>query len=290
MQQESTPAPVRGALFYTTKWLLAGLVGAAIQRSLGPFGSTANQILFSLLLAIGFAVYSGDLPLRDVFRLKPLSAGGVVKSLALGVSALALMQVLGALAVLLVERTGGQMPQYYNLTGMPFAVALVVLGILPPICEEIAYRGYLQHTLGPLGPRAGLVVTALLFGAVHGSLIRLLPLSLLGLIFGVAVQRTGSLYSAMIIHLVNNAAVLGLTYYGAGIPSPATLGVPILLGAGLVLGLLVWALLRSLGETHVSAPPVPRLVVPGMVAVLVPALLIYAYTVASEIATVFGSR
>ncbi|HYF93893.1 MAG TPA: type II CAAX endopeptidase family protein [Symbiobacteriaceae bacterium] len=299
MQQDSTPAPVRGALFYTAKLLLLVTVAPALQAALGGAGSVVNQVLFSLGLALAFVHYGEHRSPREVFRLHRLTARAVVRSVLLGLCALALVQALGALTTLLVEQTGGKMLQYYNVSGVPFVIALLVLGIVPPVCEEVAYRGYLQQALVPLGPRAGVVVTALLFGAMHFSLIRLMPLALLGLIFGATVQRSGSLYSSMIMHFVNNAAALGLTYYATGIPSLTTLGFPVLIGSVVVLGGLAWLLVRSFGPADLAgAPPeaghapadLPRLAVYAMLAVLVPAILIYAYAASSELAAVFGGR
>lgn len=286
MQQDSTtPAPVRGALFYTGKLLLVATVGSAL-------GSAFSQLLLSLGLALGFAAYWECRPIREVFRLRPLGARGVARAVVTGLCATVLVQVLGALTMILVERSGGKLPLYYNLTGTPFLVALLLLGIIPPICEEMAYRGYLQQALRPLGPKAGVIVTALLFGAMHGSLVRLIPLSLLGLIFGVAVQRSGSIISSMLMHFVNNATALSLTYFAKGIPSLTVLGVTGLLAAALVLGLLTWFLVRGFGPEQAPAESValPRQVLPAVALVLVPALLIYAYAASSEVMAVFGVR
>ena len=295
MQQDSTPSPVQGALFYTAKMLLLMTVGLSIQQALGNAGAIANQLLFSVGLAVAFVLYNHQGPaVRRVFRLRRISASDMVKSVVLGLVALGLIQVLGALASILVQRAGGALPEYYNFARTPFVLAMVTHAIMPAICEEIAYRGYLQHALSPLGPRAAVVVTALLFGATHFSVIRLLPLALLGLIFSAVVRRAGSVYPSMIMHLVNNGTVLALTYYGAGIPSVSALGVPVLLGLAVVLGLAVWGLVRSFGaEAGVPVPaaaPVPRRALAAMVAVLVPALALYAYAVSAELHAVFGSN
>lgn len=297
MQQDSTPSPVQGALFYTAKMLLLMTVGLSIQGALGNVGAIANQLLFSLGLALAFVLYNHQGPaIRGVLRLRRISALDVVKSVVLGLVALGLIQVLGALATILVERAGGALPAYYNFSRTPFVLALVTHAVMPAICEEIAYRGYLQHSLSALGPRAAIVVTALLFGATHFSLIRLLPLALLGLIFGAVVQRAGSVYPSMIMHLVNNGTVLALTYYATGVPSVSALGVPVLLGLAVVLGLVVWGLVRSFGTGKPQAAvaptpgngPAPWAAVKPMVAVLFPAFLLYAYAVWSELAVVFG--
>lgn len=295
MQQDSTSSPVQGAFFYTTKMLLLMTVGLSLQRSLGLLWPFANQLLFSLGLALAFAVYNhqGRVAVREVFRLGRISGAALAKSVGLGLVVFALMQVLGALASIFVKRAGGALPEYYNLSQTPFVLALVTYAILPAICEEMTYRGYLQQVLSPLGSRAAVVVTALLFGATHFSLIRLLPLTLLGLVFGTVSRRSGSVYPSMIMHFVNNGIILALTYYAAGIPSVGSLGVPLLLVLALVLGAAAWGLVRSFGAGAAGGPapaatPSPKAVVGTMVAVLVPALLLFSYAVSAELHAVFG--
>ncbi|MDF2627751.1 MAG: hypothetical protein K0R39_1582 [Symbiobacteriaceae bacterium] len=299
MQQDSTQTPVQGALFYTAKVLLLGTVGLTIQGSFGSFGSIVNQVLFNVVLALGFVLYDHS-PVRSAFRLRRISTLDAVKAAGLGLVALALLQVLGVLLSMVVERAGGALPEYYNFSRTPFVLALVTHAVTPAICEELAYRGFLQHALSPLGARAAVLVTALLFGATHFSLIRLVPLVLLGLMFGEVVRRSGSVYTSMIMHLVNNGAVLALTYYGAGIPSLGALGLPVLGGLALVLGLTAWGLVRSFGTIQGGGATVtePGRAEPGggagrpsimaFVAVLVPAVLLYAYAVSSELTAVFG--
>jgi hypothetical protein len=132
----------------------------------------------------------------------------------------------------------------------------------------------------------------LLFGAMHGSLIRLVPLALLGLIFAEAVERSGSLYTSMILHFTNNAIALSLSYFLKTDTGGAPMGLPLLAAAAVVLGLLVWILLRTLGRGNGAADaPAPdhlwQKVIPAMVISLLPGLLIYAFAASSEIVSTF---
>ena len=62
--------------------------------------------------------------------------------------------------------------------------------------------------LEPLGDHAALLLQAVLFAALHGSGIAKLYALGMGLIFGWAAQKSGSLLPGMGLHLLNNGIVL----------------------------------------------------------------------------------
>lgn len=296
MMQLRPPSPVRGALFYTASTLLLMTVGFALQRSLGSLGIALNQMLLFLGLALAFGFAADGRPVREVFRLRPLTVSGLGKSLALGLVAWGFVQMFGSLLLKLVALAGGTMPPLYqDLAQVGFVTALLTRAVLPAVCEEMAFRGYIQWSLGPLGRRAAVVGTALLFGMMHFSLIRLLPLALLGWIYAEAVQRSRSIVPGVLMHLINNTVALSLTYFasdsalGAGM---GALGIPVLAVSAAVLGVAACGLARSFTPAdsgaepeEESAPVADRL---GFLVPLAPALVLFAYAAWSEMAVVFG--
>jgi hypothetical protein len=82
----------------------------------------------------------------------------------------------------------------------------LLAALLAPLCEEIAFRGYLQTTLllrRP--PRAAIGAGALVFAAIHLDPVRFPALLLLGAVFGWLAWRAGSVWPAVAAHLGNNA-------------------------------------------------------------------------------------
>lgn len=86
--------------------------------------------------------------------------------------------------------------------------AAVVLG---PVTEELMYRGVLLRALEPRGKTFALVVSSLVFAAVHltgldpsdlwrSAAVFLPPLFLLGLVLAWVTQRTGRLGPAIFLH------------------------------------------------------------------------------------------
>ncbi len=85
---------------------------------------------------------------------------------------------------------------------------------LGPLCEELAFRGFLLPLLlRSLGPLAGVFLTALPFAVLHGpqygwSWRHLLLITLAGAAFGWVRYRTGSTAAAAVTHASYNLTFL----------------------------------------------------------------------------------
>lgn len=87
------------------------------------------------------------------------------------------------------------------------SVNLLTLALIPAFAEELLFRGVFQQLLIKVfrSSHAGIWFTAILFSAVHFQFYGFLPRMILGLLFGYLFLWTGSLWSAIIPHFLNNA-------------------------------------------------------------------------------------
>lgn len=116
----------------------------------------------------------------------------------------------------LIERMNITMPHEYEQlfrTIMSTPGGYLDIGIMAPIVEEIVFRGCILSTLltqwGHSRRWAAIVVSALLFGAIHFNLPQFVNASLLGLILGWLYYRSGSIVPGMLFHwTVNTVAYL----------------------------------------------------------------------------------
>ena len=73
--------------------------------------------------------------------------------------------------------------------------------VLAPVVEEILFRGVLYPAIKQRGyPRCALFGTSLLFAAIHGSLMTLVPLFFLAAVFVWLYERTGTLAAPIAAH------------------------------------------------------------------------------------------
>jgi membrane protease YdiL (CAAX protease family) len=86
---------------------------------------------------------------------------------------------------------------------------LLVAAVLPGLCEELLFRGFILRGLtASLGARTGVILSSLLFALLHMSPWRFLPQFALGVALAVLTLRTGSVWPAVFVHFAHNATVL----------------------------------------------------------------------------------
>jgi membrane protease YdiL (CAAX protease family) len=92
------------------------------------------------------------------------------------------------------------------ITTIAVSLAVLSLVVIAPIVEEIVFRGLLFGALaGRLGVLGSAVITALLFGAVHGDPVLFPSLAAIGFIGALAYAATGNLWVSIILHASSNA-------------------------------------------------------------------------------------
>lgn len=102
------------------------------------------------------------------------------------------------------------------LSGMPVWLGLLVVALEPAVCEEIAFRGaFLSCFRGMKNKWAGILITALFFGACHGSVWRMIPTAILGAAMGYLLFETENMTYNILFHFINNAFSVILTAISA---------------------------------------------------------------------------
>jgi membrane protease YdiL (CAAX protease family) len=84
-----------------------------------------------------------------------------------------------------------------------------VLALLPAVCEELAFRGFILSGLTRrFRPWAAVLLSAFLFALYQMNVFQFVPHFLFGAALGLLVLRTGSVLPAMLFHLVYNTLVI----------------------------------------------------------------------------------
>ena len=82
---------------------------------------------------------------------------------------------------------------------------LVLMALLPAVCEEIAFRGFILSGLRHMGHKWWAIVgTSIAFGMVHPFLQQKLSAAALGIILGILAVQTASLLPCMVFHALYN--------------------------------------------------------------------------------------
>ncbi|HYJ65068.1 MAG TPA: CPBP family intramembrane glutamic endopeptidase [Parafilimonas sp.] len=96
-------------------------------------------------------------------------------------------------------------------TVQDYIMSLIIIALLPAIFEEMLFRGCLQPVMINITKNVfvGILLTGILFSALHGSFYGFLPRLALGLILGYIFYFSKNLWLSIIFHFFNNA--LGIT-------------------------------------------------------------------------------
>ncbi len=93
-------------------------------------------------------------------------------------------------------------------------VSILISAVLPAIFEELLFRGIILNGLTKkFDPKTSIILSALLFMLMHGSLEQTFYQFALGLVFGCIAYYSGSVIYSIITHFFNNAIVLTLNYF-----------------------------------------------------------------------------
>jgi membrane protease YdiL (CAAX protease family) len=196
----------------------------------------------SSLTLIALALLAAGRPRSQRLRLVP-SGVPAREILVMVAGILALSQALESLVLLLGVGTGPALEWMTRTMGSttPFglALAIVVVGLLAPIGEELFFRGYMLTRLRQAwSPGPAILVSAIAFGIIHGEWVHGLLAAGIGVYLGLVTERSGSVVPAMICHAVNNTASVLLSAW-IGSPHGRALNAALLVAMGLV---VAWAL------------------------------------------------
>ncbi len=104
-----------------------------------------------------------------------------------------------------------------------YILSLFMIAFLPAVFEETLFRGGLQNmfTRWWKSSWTAIIVTSILFSAVHASWYGFLPRIGLGILLGLLFFKTQNIWYNIFIHFVNNATVVTFMFINARQGKPA---------------------------------------------------------------------
>lgn len=106
-----------------------------------------------------------------------------------------------------------QMARMNNFSEYLFV--MVVIALAPAIFEEICFRSGLQQTLinWTKQPILAIVITSILFSAIHFSYYGFLPRVALGLLLGLLYYYSKNIWFSILMHFLNNGISVSVLYF-----------------------------------------------------------------------------
>lgn len=188
------------------------LAAPLLSVVLGIIGFFAPVPLWLLLMAGELSIlicilFYGLFTKTNVVRTLPfrkMKKTTIVWCILLSICTIPVMTVVNLLTQFFTENAlTDVIMQVYSL---PFWVLFGILAVMPPVIEEIAFRGILFQNYRKNGVLLGVFLSAFLFGLMHMNINQMCYAAVMGMIAALMVEATGSILSSVLLHFVVNGS------------------------------------------------------------------------------------
>lgn len=93
--------------------------------------------------------------------------------------------------------------------------AVILIGILTPVVEELLFRRGIQWWFVRKGlhPIVSILIAAFIFALAHGNTTSAFVATILGTILGIVYHSTACILHSILLHMLNNLAAILLYYF-----------------------------------------------------------------------------
>lgn len=170
-------------------------------------------VFYLVLLGLGIGYLKiGKEDIKARLHLKPLRPAAALLSVLLAFTVLPFISLINNVSQLIFQdlitssvSTASQNPWF----------SILALSILPGIVEEVLFRGVIYSGLRKARPVKGILLTALFFGIAHMNFNQFSYAFVLGLVLGLLLEASDSIYSCMLLHATfNGVSVITSIIYG----------------------------------------------------------------------------
>ena len=201
-------------------WFVASLtivlvlyVGSMLQLKFGLGGVFGTQLII-LLVPLAVVLYTK----KDICQTYGFHGTGAASFLGaffviLGVYPINLVVSYGLIS-LFPQSADNVVTTFSSIMDGSVVSVFFVIAIAPAICEEMLFRGLIYNSMkARYRVPVAIGMVAVLFGIYHMSLVKFIPTGLLGFVLCYVAYKTGSIYPSMMMHCINNAFSVVVSYY-----------------------------------------------------------------------------
>ncbi|MBP3610494.1 MAG: CPBP family intramembrane metalloprotease [Lachnospiraceae bacterium] len=177
-------------------------------------GRPALQLVFSqVVLVLPSVVFMlvHKIPYREAVRFRKMKFADMALCILLGILIQPVMTLINALSMVFATNTTSTFMLELS-EQIPFLGAVVLMALVPCILEETVYRGVFYNEYSKINPWKAALLSGFLFGLMHGNINQFCYAAVMGIIFALVIEATGSILSTMLIHFWINAGSVAMIY------------------------------------------------------------------------------
>jgi len=172
------------------------------------------QIVFSQgLFALPAIMYMiiKRLPYAETVRFKKMKATDVLWTILFGILIQPAITLINAVSMVFSENVTG-VTMLGITEHVPFLGGVFLLAVLPAVLEESVYRGVFYNEYSKVHPLKAAILSGVMFGIMHGNINQFCYAAVMGVVFALLIEATGSILSTMLVHFWTNAASVVMLY------------------------------------------------------------------------------
>ncbi|WP_220472338.1 CPBP family intramembrane glutamic endopeptidase [Tomitella gaofuii] len=176
-----------------------------------------SQLLGLVLMCWSVVVPFAGFTTATLIRIRSWGAFGIrwttwrwiLAAVALGIGAFLVKGLVNMAVIAIVGVDANAQVPYYDAAEsglLPLIATFVTISLLVPLGEEFLFRGVLMRGLLRYGAVIAVVGSSVVFALFHGVNMALPSALVVGLVAAEVVRRSGSVWPAVVIHVINNLA------------------------------------------------------------------------------------
>ena len=185
--------------------LVVLFAGSLLISKFGLYGIIAEQVLLFLVTSLYAWYIKADG--RKLFSLKKPRVKELIGAVVTWVGSYLIVQFIGViLQQFFPEALEAQQSDLTAIwDGAPIWLLILSSALMPAICEEWAFRGFLLGSLKKKYSKiVAIIASGLIFGLFHLSPLQILLVGIYGVVMGFVAYETGSIFATMLMHFLNN--------------------------------------------------------------------------------------
>ena len=172
-------------------------------KSLSIVANNALSELMVLIPALAAILYSGE-KITKAIPFKRIKISTLLMIILYVVSLFPLVSFVNAVSMLFVENMVSSISE--EVLAMPMWTMLISIGLVGPFVEEVVFRGYILHSYQRTGRIIGsIVLSSILFGMMHLNFNQFAYGTVMGIMFCLLIEATGSVWSSFFAHALFNS-------------------------------------------------------------------------------------
>lgn len=151
----------------------------------------------------------------ELFQTTDLKKGNIVKYIFIGITIQYALSLIMGIIVQLFSQNGIDIVEADLVeTGNAKSIALEIIYacIVAPLTEELLFRGFAMKSLSRVSQRFAIIMSAFIFGLIHGNVTQFVVAFVLGIFMGYIDIKHNSLIPSIAIHVAMNTFASILNY------------------------------------------------------------------------------